>query len=388
MPDGFDGAPQAQAVPRPAPGRVRATDGAHRLVARGGARVRVAAGAGRADPPDRPGHRARHVQPAPRRAARRRDRRALVRAPEPARRATRRSSCTTARCRSRPASASSTATRVQAPDALVLWEAQFGDFVNSAQVIVDQFLVSGLAKWGQTRASRCCCRTATRARGPSTRAARLERFLQLAAEGNIRVANCTTPAQYFHLLRRQALVTKPRPLVVMTPKSLLRLPAAASHAGRTRRRQLQRVIDDPTLPGDARRRHRLVLCSGKVYYDIVAPRGAGRRRPHRRRPRRAALPVPRGRSCASCSRATRTSSASSGSRRSRATWARARSCGGAWPDPARAALVRLRRPPAARRARRGLLSRAQREQARIVRVALDFEKDRLDPDSSAQRPSM
>ena len=117
---------------------------------------------------------------------------------------------------------------VQAPDALVLWEAQFGDFVNSAQVIVDQFLISGLAKWGQTSRLSLLLPHGYEGSGPEHSSARLERFLQSAAEGNIRVANCTTPAQYFHLLRRQALVTKPRPLIVMTPKSLLRLPAATS----------------------------------------------------------------------------------------------------------------------------------------------------------------
>ena len=109
----------------------------------------------------------------------------------------------------------------------MLWEAQFGDFVNSAQVIVDQFLVSGLAKWGQT--SRLTLLLPARLRGLGPRAlerARSSASCSSRAEGNIRVANVTTPAQYFHLLRRQALVQKPRPLIVMTPKSLLRLPAA------------------------------------------------------------------------------------------------------------------------------------------------------------------
>jgi 2-oxoglutarate decarboxylase len=112
---------------------------------------------------------------------------------------------------------------VQAPDALVLWEAQFGDFVNGAQVIIDQFMVSGLAKWGQTSRLTLLLPHGYEGSGPEHSSARIERFLQAAAEGNIRVANCTTPAQYFHLLRRQALVSKPRPLIVMTPKSLLRL---------------------------------------------------------------------------------------------------------------------------------------------------------------------
>ena len=159
--------------------------------------------------------------------------------------------------------------RVQAPEALVLWEAQFGDFVNAAQVIIDQFLVSGLAKWGQTSRLTLLLPHGYEGSGPEHSSARMERFLQLAAEGNIRVANCTTPAQYFHLLRRQALVHKARPLIVMTPKSLLRLPAAASTLSELARGSFQRVIDDPALPGPREKVTKLVLCSGKVYYDIV-----------------------------------------------------------------------------------------------------------------------
>jgi multifunctional 2-oxoglutarate metabolism enzyme len=158
---------------------------------------------------------------------------------------------------------------VQAPDALVLWEAQFGDFVNSAQVIVDQFLSSGLAKWGQTSRLTLLLPHGYEGSGPEHSSARLERFLQMAAEGNIRVANCTTPAQYFHLLRRQALVSKARPLVVMTPKSLLRLPAATSSVAELAEGSFQRVIDDPALPAGRDQVTKLVLCSGKVYYDIA-----------------------------------------------------------------------------------------------------------------------
>ena len=116
----------------------------------------------------------------------------------------------------------------EAPETLVLWEAQFGDFVNSAQVIVDQFIVSALAKWGQTSRLTLLLPHGYEGSGPEHSSARLERFLSLAAEGNIRVASPTTPAQYFHLLRRQARVAKQRPLIVMTPKSLLRLPQATS----------------------------------------------------------------------------------------------------------------------------------------------------------------
>jgi 2-oxoglutarate dehydrogenase E1 component len=159
---------------------------------------------------------------------------------------------------------------VQAPEALVLWEAQFGDFVNAAQVVIDQFLVSGLAKWGQTSRLTLLLPHGYEGSGPEHSSGRVERFLQLAAEGNIRVANVTTPAQYFHLLRRQALVQKARPLVVMTPKSLLRLPAATSHVDALAEGGLQVVIDDPNLPSAREDITKLVLCTGKVYYDIVA----------------------------------------------------------------------------------------------------------------------
>ena len=110
----------------------------------------------------------------------------------------------------------------------MLWEAQFGDFVNAAQVIIDQFIVSGLAKWGQTTRLTLLLPHGYEGSGPEHSSARLERFLALAAEGNIRVANLTTPAQYFHLLRRQARIAKQRPLVILTPKWLLRLPQATS----------------------------------------------------------------------------------------------------------------------------------------------------------------
>ena len=158
----------------------------------------------------------------------------------------------------------------QAPEALVLWEAQFGDFVNGAQVVIDQFLVSGLAKWGQTTRLTLLLPHGYEGSGPEHSSGRIERFFQLAAEGNIRVANCTTPAQYFHLLRRQALVQKQRPLVVMTPKSLLRLPAAASKLeDLAEGSQFHAVLDDPTLVGAREKVTRLVLCTGKIYYDIV-----------------------------------------------------------------------------------------------------------------------
>jgi 2-oxoglutarate dehydrogenase E1 component len=159
---------------------------------------------------------------------------------------------------------------VVAPRALVLWEAQFGDFVNGAQVIIDQFIVSGRAKWEQQSRLVLLLPHGHEGQGPEHSSARLERFLQLAAENNIRVANCTTPAQYFHLLRRQALLPARRPLVVMTPKSLLRHPRAASPLAELSDGTFRRVIDDDSVAPD--RVRRIVLCTGKLYYDLLAAR--------------------------------------------------------------------------------------------------------------------
>jgi 2-oxoglutarate dehydrogenase E1 component len=156
-----------------------------------------------------------------------------------------------------------------APETLVLWEAQFGDFVNAGQVIVDQFLVSGLSKWGITSRLTLLLPHGYEGSGPEHSSARLERFLNLASEGNIRIANCTTPAQYFHLLRRQALVRKRRPLIVMTPKSLLRHDAAISTIDELSEGSFQAVLDDPSLPGEREAVTRLVLCSGKLFYDLA-----------------------------------------------------------------------------------------------------------------------
>ena len=155
----------------------------------------------------------------------------------------------------------------EGPETLVIWEAQFGDFVNSAQVIIDQFIVSGLAKWGQTSRLTLLLPHGYEGSGPEHSSARLERFLQLAAEGNIRVANPTTPAQYFHLLRRQARIAKQRPLVVMTPKSLLRLNDATSDIEELSEGRFQPILCDPDA--DPERVTRLILCSGKIYYDLV-----------------------------------------------------------------------------------------------------------------------
>ena len=132
-----------------------------------------------------------------------------------------------------------------APGALVLWEAQFGDFVNGAEIIVDQFIIAGLAKWRQTSRLTLLLPHGYEGPGPEHSSARLERFLALGAEGNIRVVYPTTPAQYFHLLRRQALHADLRPMVVMTPKSLLRLPQAASSLAELTGGACASVLDDP-----------------------------------------------------------------------------------------------------------------------------------------------
>ncbi len=155
----------------------------------------------------------------------------------------------------------------EAPETLVLWEAQFGDFANSAQVIIDQFIVSGLAKWGQSSRLTLLLPHGYEGSGPEHSSARLERFLQLAAEGNLRVANLTTPAQYFHLLRRQARIAKQRPLVVMSPKSLLRLPQATNRIEHLAESQFHPVLAEPRVVDE--RVERLILCTGKIYYDLV-----------------------------------------------------------------------------------------------------------------------
>ena len=152
-------------------------------------------------------------------------------------------------------------------DSLVLWEAQYGDFANGAQVIIDQFIASGLAKWGESSRLTLLLPHGYEGAGPEHSSARLERFLQLCAEGNMRVANLTTPAQYFHLLRRQATVAKRRPLVIMTPKSLLRLPQATNRLSHLTDTRFYPVLAEPRV--DLEKVTRLLLCTGKIYYDLV-----------------------------------------------------------------------------------------------------------------------
>jgi 2-oxoglutarate decarboxylase len=156
------------------------------------------------------------------------------------------------------------------PSALVLWEAQFGDFANAGQVIIDSFIVSGEAKWGQTSRLTMLLPHGYEGSGPEHSSARIERFLALGAEGNIRIAYPTTAAQYFHLLRRQALIRKPRPLIVFTPKGNLRLDRAAAGLDELTDGAFHYILDDPTAEGRREKVERLVLCTGKVYFDIDA----------------------------------------------------------------------------------------------------------------------
>ncbi len=158
---------------------------------------------------------------------------------------------------------------VEAPEALVIWEAQYGYFDNGAEVIIDQFLIAGQAKWGQTSRLTLLLPHGYEGQGPEHSSARLERFLALGAEDNVRVANTTTPAQYFHLLRDQARRDPPRPLVLLTPKSLLRLPAATSSLTDLSSGGFHAVLDDPERSADPATVTRLVLCSGRLYYDLI-----------------------------------------------------------------------------------------------------------------------
>jgi 2-oxoglutarate dehydrogenase E1 component len=160
---------------------------------------------------------------------------------------------------------------VVARDALVMWEAQFGDFSNGAQVIIDQYIAASEDKWKQRSRLTLLLPHGYEGQGPEHSSARLERFLQLCAENNLQVCYPTTPAQYFHLLRRQVKQATERPLVVMTPKSLLRLPAAASPVEAITQGGFLPVIDDAGVQDrDAVRR--IVLCSGKVFYDLDSGR--------------------------------------------------------------------------------------------------------------------
>jgi 2-oxoglutarate dehydrogenase E1 component len=160
------------------------------------------------------------------------------------------------------------------PKSLVLWEAQFGDFANGAQIVIDQYIASSESKWLRANGLVLLLPHGYEGQGPEHSSARLERFLQLCAEGNIQVANCTTPANYFHILRRQMLRSFRKPLIIMTPKSLLRHKLAVSKAEDFQGdRHFMRLLSDPNGSPDAQTR-KLVLCSGKVAYDLLEARDA------------------------------------------------------------------------------------------------------------------
>jgi 2-oxoglutarate decarboxylase len=158
---------------------------------------------------------------------------------------------------------------VEWPEALVLWEAQFGDFANGAQVIVDQFIASAEDKWRQRSRMGMLLPHGSEGQGPEHSSARIERYLQLCADGNMQVVNATTPAQYFHLLRRQMRQPLAKPIIVFTPKSLLRLPAASSPLESLAAGGFRVVLDDPEV-ADLALVERILFCSGKVYYDLRA----------------------------------------------------------------------------------------------------------------------
>ncbi|MCC6498896.1 MAG: 2-oxoglutarate dehydrogenase E1 component [Anaerolineales bacterium] len=158
-----------------------------------------------------------------------------------------------------------------APQRLVIWEAQYGDFVNNAQGVLDEFLLSARAKWGLTPSLVLLLPHGNEGQGPDHSSARIERFLGLAAETNVRIAYPSTAAQYFHLLRRQALIleTDPLPLIVFTPKGLLRHPLSASPLEELTSGKWSRVLDDPDLPGEKSDVRNIILCSGRIYVDLA-----------------------------------------------------------------------------------------------------------------------
>jgi 2-oxoglutarate dehydrogenase E1 component len=155
------------------------------------------------------------------------------------------------------------------PKSLVIWEAQFGDFANTAQVVIDQFIASSEQKWMLSSNLTLLLPHGYEGQGPEHSSARMERFLQLCGHDNMRIANCTTPAQLYHLLRKQAILANKKPLIVFTPKGLLRHPECVSKLADFASGSFQEVLDDPQGPSKPKK---LILCSGRIYYDLIAER--------------------------------------------------------------------------------------------------------------------
>jgi 2-oxoglutarate dehydrogenase E1 component len=155
------------------------------------------------------------------------------------------------------------------PNVLVIWEAQFGDFSNGAQVIIDNYITSAESKWNRSSGLVLLLPHGNEGQGPDHSSAHLERFLQLAADDNIQICNVTTPAQYFHLLRRQVKLNFRKPLIIMAPKSLLRHPKVISDVTELAEGSFQEVLDDSLDPANT---ERILLCSGKIYYELTAQR--------------------------------------------------------------------------------------------------------------------
>ena len=216
------------------------------------------------------------------------------------------------------------------PDAMVLWEAQFGDFVNGAQSIIDEFISSGEAKWGQLSDVVLLLPHGHEGQGPDHTSGRIERFLLLWAEGSMTIAMPSTPANYFHLLRRHGLDGIHRPLIVFTPKSMLRNKAAVSDIRDFTEQKFRSVIEEPTYDegdGDRSKVKRILLTSGKIYYELAARKAKDKRddvaivRIEQLVPAAEATARPRRWS------GTRTPSSTSGCRRSRPTRVRGRRSG-------------------------------------------------------------
>jgi 2-oxoglutarate dehydrogenase E1 component len=157
------------------------------------------------------------------------------------------------------------------PELFVLWEAQFGDFSNGAQIVIDQYIVCSETKWGESCGITLLLPHGYHGQGPEHSSARLERFLQACAEDNIQVANCSTPASYFHILRRQGLRKIKKPLILMTPKGLLRDSRCVSSISDLSTGRFEEILPDVTASADAKR---VILCTGKVYFDLVDQRKA------------------------------------------------------------------------------------------------------------------